>query len=87
MSTQHAPKLDYTVIYEPAEEGGYIVIAPTFGGAITQGETLEEARRMAIDAITGLVESYIEDDLPIPEDVELALEPVKEQVSITLSSD
>lgn len=86
MSTQQAPKLDYAAIYEPAEEGGYIVIAPAFGGAITQGETLEEARHMAIDAITGLVESYIEDGVPIPEDVQLELEPVKEQVSISLNA-
>ena len=32
----------------------------------TQGETLEEAKRMAEDAIKGYLETLMQDDLPIP---------------------
>ncbi|PIR44456.1 MAG: HicB family protein [Candidatus Vogelbacteria bacterium CG10_big_fil_rev_8_21_14_0_10_51_16] len=42
--------LKYTVMYEPAEEGGYVVRIPTLGAA-TQGETLEEAQAMAKECI------------------------------------
>ena len=41
----------YTVLFEPAEEGGYVVTCPALSGIVTQGETLEEARAMAADAI------------------------------------
>jgi len=37
-------------MYEPAEEGGYVVRIPTLGAA-TQGETLEEAQAMAKECI------------------------------------
>ena len=41
----------YTVYFEPAEEGGYIVTCPALPGLVTEGDTLEEAREMATDAI------------------------------------
>jgi len=43
----------YTVVFEPAEEGGYIVSVPALPGCITQGENLEEAMAMAKDALEG----------------------------------
>ena len=33
----------YTAVFEPAEEGGYIVSFPALPGCATQGETLDEA--------------------------------------------
>lgn len=45
--------LDYAVILEPAEEGGYVVSVPVLPGCFTQGETVEEALDMAKDAIKG----------------------------------
>jgi hypothetical protein len=35
----------YTVIFEPTEEGGYVVTCPALPGPVTEGDTLEEARR------------------------------------------
>lgn len=58
----------YTVIFEPAEEGGYIVRCPALPGLVTEGDTLEEARAMAEDAIRGYIESLRKDHLPIPSD-------------------
>ena len=58
----------YTVIFEPAEEGGYIVHVPALNGIATQGETLEEAEAMAIDLIKGYIETLKMKGLPIPEE-------------------
>ena len=58
----------YTVIFEPAEEGGYIAHVPALNGIATQGETLDEAKAMAIDLIKGYLETLQEMGLPIPDD-------------------
>lgn len=42
---------NYTAIFEPAEEGGYVVYVPALPGCATQGETFEEAETMAKDAV------------------------------------
>lgn len=74
----------YTVLFEPAEEGGYVVTVPALPGCVTEGDTLEEARKMAADAILGYLESLRKDRAPIPTDTPLALEPVKEQIRVAL---
>ncbi len=60
---------NYTVIFEPEESGGYIARVPALPGCVTEGETLEEARAMAIDAIQGYIECLRERNLPIPEEL------------------
>ncbi len=40
----------YTVFFEPAEEGGYIVRVPAMPEICLEDDTLEEARTMARDA-------------------------------------
>lgn len=45
--------LEYTAIFEPAEEGGYVVSVPAIPGCATQGETFEEAAVNIKDAIQG----------------------------------
>ena len=72
----------FTVLYEPAEEGGYVVTCPALPGLVTEGETLEEAREMARDAIRAYLESLKKDGLPIPGDKKLALDPVKEELRV-----
>ena len=56
----------YTVLYESAEEGGYTVTCPALPGLVTEGDTLDEARQMAQEAIRGYIESLKKDGLPIP---------------------
>ena len=46
----------FTVLYEPAEEGGYVVTCPALPGLVTEGETLEEAVANVREAI----ELYLE---------------------------
>lgn len=38
--------LNYTVLYEPLAEGGYMVIVPALPGISTSGSTLDEAREV-----------------------------------------
>ncbi len=70
----------YTVLFEPAEEGGFVVTCPALPGLVTEGDTLEEARAMARDAIRAYLESLRKDHLPIPSDKM----PVKEEVRVLL---
>ena len=58
--------LKYTVIFEPAEEGGYVVSVPALPGCATQGETFEEAVEMIRDAIQLYLSSLKEDGEDIP---------------------
>lgn len=57
---------EYTVVFEPAEEGGFVVKVPALHGIATQGETLPEARAMAADLIRGYLESLRKHGEPIP---------------------
>lgn len=56
----------YTVIFEPAEEGGYIASVPALPGCTTQGETFEEAVEMIQDAISGYLAVMKEEGQDIP---------------------
>lgn len=76
----------YTALFEPAEEGGYVVTCPALPGLVTEGETLEQAREMAKDAIKAYLESLRKDGLPIPSDKEIRLNPVKEAVTVPLEA-
>lgn len=70
----------FTVLFEPAEEGGFVVTCPALPGLITEGDTLEEARGMAQDAIRAYIESLRKDGQPIPID----RPPLKEEVRVML---
>ena len=47
----------YQIILRPEPEGGYTVMVPSLPGCITYGKTVEQAHRMAEDAITGYLKS------------------------------
>jgi len=57
---------NFTAIFEPAEEGGYVVYVPALPGCMTQGETFEEAEIMAKDAIEGYLETLKDLNEEIP---------------------
>ena len=52
-------------IFEPQEEGGYYVYAPDLPGLHTQGDTLDEARANAEEALALYVEGLQEDGRPL----------------------
>lgn len=77
------PTRTYTVILEPAEEGGYIVHVPALPEIVTEGETEVEALAMAKDAIELVVASRRERGEPIP--LETA-EPVLHKITIAVAA-
>jgi predicted RNase H-like HicB family nuclease len=73
------PQYNYTVYFEPIE-GGFNVIVPAIPEICTFGETLDEAREMAKDAIRCVLESAIKHGEAIPQDVE----PAKERLAVSV---
>lgn len=45
---------DLTIVFEPAEEGGYTAFIPEVPGAVSEGDTIDEAREMVLDALREL---------------------------------
>ena len=77
---------NFTVLFEPAQEGGYVVTCPALPGLVTEGNTLEEARVMAKEAIVGYLESLRKDGLPIPTDPHSLPIAVKEEITVSLET-
>jgi antitoxin HicB len=64
----------YTVLFESAEEGGYVASCPALPGLVTEGDT----------SIRGYLESIRKDGLPAPDDIKLFDGPVKEEIEVAL---
>ncbi|MBB5508184.1 type II toxin-antitoxin system HicB family antitoxin [Paraburkholderia atlantica] len=58
--------LRYPARFEPAEEGGFVVTFRDIPEAITQGDSLEEARSEGADALLTAMDFYFEDRRPVP---------------------
>ncbi|MEA2739702.1 MAG: hypothetical protein QOH05_3009 [Acetobacteraceae bacterium] len=56
----------YVALLRKQPDSDYGVDFPDFPGCVTAGETLEDARRMAAEAIQLHIEGMIEDGDPIP---------------------
>lgn len=57
---------EFGVILKPAEEGGYTVSVPDLPGCHTEGDTWEEAREMAKNAIEGYLQVLADEGRPLP---------------------
>ncbi len=73
-------EFSYTVVFQPLPEGGYSAAVPAIPEICTFGQTLEEARNMAQDAIRCYLESALKTGEPIPKDIS----PATERVAVTL---
>ncbi len=51
---------EYEVLYDTIEDGWIMATVPDLPGAVTQGETLEEARSNILEVIELLLASYRE---------------------------
>lgn len=72
----------YSVILEPAEEGGFIVHVPALPEICTEGDTEDEALATAKDAIELVIASRTERGEPIPvEHGKLVLRDVVAQIA------
>jgi antitoxin HicB len=59
--------LSWQALFEPADEGGFVVTFPDLGHGATQGETEEEAIEMAADFPSCVVSDYICSGERLPE--------------------
>jgi predicted RNase H-like HicB family nuclease len=50
------PYMKFTAVFEPAKEGGYTCFVEEIPAAISQGETLSEARSNLLDALKLVLE-------------------------------
>ncbi|MFZ1106492.1 MAG: type II toxin-antitoxin system HicB family antitoxin [Hyphomicrobiaceae bacterium] len=66
----------FTILLEPAEEGGFIVTVPALPEVGTQGDSYEEALSNAREAIELVIEDRQSRGEPIPADVKPQLDRV-----------
>lgn len=61
-------KLTYPACFYPCEKkiGGYTVEVPDLPGCVTEGDSLDDAVLMAIDAASGWILDELEDGKPAP---------------------
>jgi len=72
--------LSFPVIYEVAEEGGYVVSVPVLPGCHTQGDTLEEAEKNIKEAILLYLESMAARKEAMPREMRILQGRVEVQV-------
>lgn len=72
--------LSFSVIYEAALEGGYVVYVPVLPGCHTQGETLEEAEKNIREAILVYLESLLSRRETLPKETRILQGRVEVQV-------
>src|SRR6266487_2803248 len=58
--------MQYLALFEPANEGGYVVTFPDFPWGITQGDDENEAQEMAVDALCTMIQECIRKSEPVP---------------------
>ena len=73
----------YSIVLEPAEEGGFIVHVPALPEICTEGDTEAEAIAMAKDAIELVVASRRERGEDIPEEI---TPPRVHQVTVAIAA-
>ncbi|MGA2145828.1 MAG: type II toxin-antitoxin system HicB family antitoxin [Bryobacteraceae bacterium] len=58
--------MEYAALFEPAEEGGFVITIPDFGWGVSQGDTEEEARDMAVALLQTLIQEHIRKGEALP---------------------
>lgn len=59
-------KLFYPAIFHEAEEGGFWITFPDFPGCFSQGENMDEAYKMAVDALGLCISDMEKEKIVIP---------------------
>jgi antitoxin HicB len=58
--------MEYPALFEPAEEGGFIITFPDFGWGMSQADTEAEAHIMATALLQTLAQEHIRNGEPLP---------------------
>ncbi len=72
----NATPYTFTIVLEPAEEGGFIVTVPALPEVGTQGDSYDEAMANAREAIELVIEDRLARGEAIPADVQPQLERI-----------
>ncbi|MDO8451472.1 MAG: type II toxin-antitoxin system HicB family antitoxin [bacterium] len=59
----------YTAVFQKEQDGGYTVVVPALKGCVTWGQSIEEAKRAATEAITSYLGSLTKDRESYPPDI------------------
>ncbi len=73
----------YSIVFEPMEEGGFLVHVPALPEVVTGGDTEDEALAMAREAIELVLESRRERGEEIPVDV---AKPQLREVTVSVAA-
>jgi predicted RNase H-like HicB family nuclease len=63
------PMHTYTIVVGPEDGGGCFVTVPALPGCFTRGNTIEECRERAVEAIEVHIAGLQADGEPVPEEV------------------
>ena len=74
----------YPAVFEPAEEGGFIVSVPDIEGCFSEGKSLAEAMFMAQDALAMILVYHEDHDNPIPDSTPIEKVEVPENCVVSL---
>ncbi|GAB4221952.1 MAG: hypothetical protein Kow009_13530 [Spirochaetales bacterium] len=72
--------------YDPMDQVWYVEAPDFYEGILTFGNSIEDAKRMAVDALTGLMEAWIDAGKEIPEDPVREGRTMGKRISILLFS-
>ena len=73
---------NYSVIFQKEPEGGYTVLVPSLPGCVTYGKTLEEAKKMAKEAIELYLDSTEEHEESLPDEKETLYGQIQVNISV-----
>ncbi len=59
----------YTIVVEPEPDGSYYVTVPALPGCFTRGNSIEQCRERAVEAIQVHIAGLQADGEPVPEEV------------------
>ena len=74
-------KQTFNLAFEPDPKGGYTVTVPALPGCVTYGKTIEDARKMAREAIELYLEDLAVEGEAVPESDNTLLGTVEVQVA------
>ena len=76
----------YTVVFEPEQDGGYVVTCPALPMVLTEGVTYQEALERAKAAIERHLHTLSDAGQPIPVEKEPSPGPRTEQIRVTIDA-
>jgi predicted RNase H-like HicB family nuclease len=75
----------YVCTFRPMKEGGYAVRCAAFPGLISEGDTLDAARRNAREALELCIEVYQKKGWPLPASEDDPQHTVEEMIPVKLA--